>query len=232
MIFIYGRHSPTISPPRQSTVISTPRPASNSAFITSARDSFEVFTIRSAFKCAIDFASSSFNTVVITLAPTLFAIGINTLARPLAPACISNVSPAFNPPSINKNKYAAAYTSGIAAASAIDNPFGIGINKPSGTAAYSAYPPPPKSAHTRSPTCHFPSASTSLPTALIIPADSNPNQSGHPGGGGYCPALWSKSARLIPAAYTSSKTSSSFICGSGTSDQCRCPSFPFKTAYM
>ena len=86
----------------------------------------------------MDSATSSVSTVVITRAPNAFAIGIATLARPLAPACTSTVSPAWSLPSTNRNRYAAPYTSGSAAASSIDSPFGMGISISAGTATYSA----------------------------------------------------------------------------------------------
>ena len=84
------------------------------------------------------FAISSVKTVVITLAPNAFAIGIITLASPDAPAFISRVLPGLIPPSINKFKYAVAKASGIAAASAIEQFSGTGISISYLMFAYSA----------------------------------------------------------------------------------------------
>jgi hypothetical protein len=51
---------------------------------------------------AIERAFSADRTLVITRSPKLLAIGMTTLARPLAPACIRRVSPGFAWPSINR----------------------------------------------------------------------------------------------------------------------------------
>ena len=111
---------------------------------------------------------------------------------------------------------------------AIDSPAGTGRTIPSGTAIFSAYPPPPSSAHTSSP------AFQRLPAgaARTVPATSSPIHSGQPGGGGYLPARWSKSARFSAAARIFSRTSPAFGTGSGTSVQCMaCASSTF-IAYM
>ena len=131
-------HLPIISPPRQSIATSTPWPFSSSSLSTAAMSSFVVTTTRSAFKCLMLFAISSVSTVVITLTPKAFAIGIITLARPLAPAFIKRVFPAFILPSINRFKYAVANASGIAAASTIVQFSGTGISISHLTFAYSA----------------------------------------------------------------------------------------------
>ena len=83
-------------------------------------------------------ACSSLRTVVMTRAPNAFAMGMTTLANPPAPAIISSVSPALSLPSMNRNRYAAPNTSGSAAASSMDSPFGMGMSISAGTATYSA----------------------------------------------------------------------------------------------
>ena len=67
----------------------------------------------------------------------------------------------------------------------------------SSTRARSAWAPPPTSAITRSPTAN---RVTRAPTAATSPAISRPGMScGHPGGAGYPPARWLRSAPLTPA---------------------------------
>ena len=167
-------------------------------------------------------------TEVITFAPNAFANWIAASPSPLAPACTKTVSPSLICASRKRFRYAVANTSGSEAASAIDNPAGTGRTIPSGTAIFSAYPPPPSNAHTSSP------AFQRLPAGAerTTPATSSPIHSGHPGGGGYFPARWSRSARFSAAARIFSRTSPSFGTGSGTSVQCiACASSTF-IAYM
>ena len=67
--------------------------------VTAEISSLAVTTTLSALRCFIDAAISSVKTVVITLTPNDFAIGIITLASPDAPAFIRSVLPSFMPPS-------------------------------------------------------------------------------------------------------------------------------------
>ena len=125
---------------------------------------------------------SAESTLVITYSPNAFAMGMITLASPLAPACMRSVSPAAAPPSIKRLRYAVANASGRQAASSNEMFSGAGMTISAGAATSSAYPPPGSSAHTRSPTRHRPAAAGV--TALMKPATSSPGQSGQPGGGG------------------------------------------------
>ena len=109
-------------------------------------------------------------------------MGMTALARPLAPACMSRVSPALAFPSIKRFRYAVAKASGMAAACTMETPFGMGMVISQRMAAYSAYPPPPSSAQTFSPICRC--AAAWDPAATISPEISSPIHSGEPGGGG------------------------------------------------
>ena len=92
----------------------------------------------------------------------------------------------------------------------------MGITMASGTATYCAYPPPPRSAHTRSP---MRQRFAPLPVATTMPETSSPIQGGHPGGLGYLPCRCSRSARLSAAQWISINTSPSPTTGSATSLQ-------------
>jgi hypothetical protein len=88
---------------------------------------------------------------------------------------------------------------------------GTGRHCTTGAAAYSPYPSPIISAHTRSPTCHW---ETPSPVFTTVPEHSRPGMSGAPGGIGYRPMRCRQSARLTPAPAIRIKTSPVF--GSGT----------------
>ena len=111
--------------------------------------------------------------------------------------------------------------SGKAAASVISSESGTGSRQSARARASSAYPPPSRRAQTRSPSDHWVPPG---PTARIVPDASRPGQSAAPGGGGCRPWSWSRSARLIPAAATSIKTSPAAGTGSGSSAGVREPS--------
>ena len=194
---------------------------------TDARLSVLRFTTMSA---PSDFTASAFSfelTVVMTLAPYSFASCIAALPSPLAPATISTTSPRLIPASNTRFRYAVANTSGMPAASAKFSRSGIGITSPASTAARSAYPPPPSSAHTLSPILYcgeFDCETT--------PAHSNPIHSGQPSGEGYLPLRCKISARLQPAARISINTSLSFTDGSGTSFHVSLPFGAVSIAFM
>ena len=69
-------------------------------------------------------------------------------------------------------------------ASSMVQTWGTGISISSRTATYSAYPPPPSRAQTRSPTCQSELAWASSPISRMMPETSSPIHSGQPGGGG------------------------------------------------
>ena len=103
-------------------------------------------------------------------------------------------------------------------AAGLQNPISSGTGKAvvRERSTSSACAPPPTTAMTRSPTTK---RSTPGPTAVTTPASSRPGMSaGQPGGAGYKPALWSRSALFRPAAWTRTSTSPVPATGSG-----RCP---------
>lgn len=104
--------------------------------------------------------------------------------------------------------------SGNAAAVSRSTPAGTGRHCTEGTATRVAYAPPASSAQTSSPTA---SPTTSAPTDDTTPEHSSPGTSVTPGGGGYWPRDCSRSARLTPAATTSTTTSPGSGDGSGRS---------------
>ena len=207
----------------------TGAPLCSSRASTSSTRSLSVLTIMSAPSAAIFPAASSERTVVMTRAPNAFASGMAALARPDLPAGMNAVCPGCKCPSMNRFRYDVANASGSAAASIRLKPFGTGMSIFSFTAAYCAYPPPPSSAHTRSPARHF---ATFSPVLTITPAISSPIQGGQPGGEGYLPCRWRRSARLSAAAWTLTSTSSSAISGVGTSTQWNAPLLSVSMAFI
>src|SRR5580704_18558819 len=101
---------------------------------------------------------------------------------PLAPPCTSSVSPGCSAADWNTLECTVQATSGRPAASDRLTPAGSGSNCPAGTDTFSAYPPPPSSAHTWSPTAQ---PSTPSASAVMRPEHSSPGYGGEPGGGGY-----------------------------------------------
>ena len=188
---IVARHLPRLGPATQSMATSTGWRAS-----AAATSSLRWLITTSAPSRFTNTAFSSEPTVVTTFAPFALASWIAAMPSPLAPAWMKTVSPDRMPPSMQRLRYDVANASGIAAASAIDKPSGTGSTMPAGTATRSAYPPPPRSAQTLSPIFHRESEGACKTT----PATSRPIHSGQPGGGGYSPSRWSRSARLSAAA--------------------------------
>src|SRR3989454_6721362 len=89
------------------------------------------------------------------------------------------------------------------------------------TVRSSAWPPPAMIPITRSPGQGW---ATAEPTASTVPANSRPGMSaGAPGGAGYRPARWSRSARLMPAPATRTRTWSAAGSGMGRSSITRRP---------
>src|SRR5699024_3818121 len=122
--------------------------------------------------------------------------------------------PRPSPPTIARLDQTVHATSGRVAASCRETPDGTGMTCPAGTTTFSAYPPPARRAQTSSPTAW---PSTPSPTEAIRPEHSSPSTSDAPGGGGYRPRDWSRSARLTAVAATSIRTSPGPGVGSATS---------------
>src|SRR3954468_14470779 len=156
--------------------------------------------------------------VASTRAPTAWASWMAKLPMPPAPPWTRNVSPERSPATIITLDHTVPATSGSAAAVVSSTPSGIGISCPAGTATRVAYPPPARRAHTSSPTAK---PSTPSPSEATVPLHSSPMISDAPGGGGYKPCRWSRSARLTAVAVTSSTTSPGPATGSGTSTYAR-----------
>ena len=99
---------------------------------------------------------------------------------PLEPPCTSRVSPGRRWQAWKTLDQTVAVTSGSAAASTRSTPLGTGRSWPTGTATFSAYPPPDSRAQTSSPTAQ---PLTPPPRAAMRPEHSSPGYGDAPGGG-------------------------------------------------
>src|SRR5690349_2552059 len=115
---------------------------------------------------------------------------------PLVPPWTSTRSPDTSRPRSKRFVHTVKKVSGTAAASVGESAAGAGRICSTGTAQYSAYPPPATSAQTESPSRHRPDARTTVPDT------SRPGRSDAPGGGGYFPSRCMISGRFTPAAAT------------------------------
>ena len=152
--------------------------------------------------------------VTATSAPSARTIWMAWVPIPLAPPCTKTSSPAASPAVMTRLDHTVQATSGSPAASCRLTPAGSGSTCAAGTATYCAYPPPASRAQTCCPATR---PVTPSPTAAMVPDTSRPMMSLVPGGGGYLPAAWSRSARFTPAALTAITTSPAPAETSGTS---------------
>ena len=174
-MFMVAMHGPINLPPTGSIATS-----GGFALSVATRSSVKRLLTTSAPTDLQNSPFASLATCATTFAPkTCFASWMQATPRPPSPPLMKNVSPLLISPTILMFRYAVAYTSGMPAASQDSKPFGRGKHIPSGTTTCSAYPPPPRSAQTRSPGLKRPVAGASSTT----PAHSSPGQSGHPSGG-------------------------------------------------
>ena len=90
---------------------------------------------------------------------------------------------------------AVSQASGMAAAWYTVRWVGIDMRSSSGTATYSAYPPPESRVMTRSPSLQL--CLTPGPTLATVPAASRPRTSLSPGGAGYSPFLCQKQKQQL-----------------------------------
>ena len=174
-MFMVAKHLPMSGPPTGSMVMS-----GGFALSVATRSSVKRLLTTSAPTDLQNSPFASLATCATTFAPkTCFASWMQATPRPPSPPLMKNVSPFLISPTILRFRYAVAYTSGMPAASHGSKPFGRGRHIPSGTTACSAYPPPPRRAHTLSPGLKRPLAGASS----TVPAHSRPGQIGHPSGG-------------------------------------------------
>ena len=110
---------------------------------------------------------SELDAVAITVAPAFFASWIAAMPTPPAPAWISTVCPAFNPPALNRQSCAVANATGTQAASAVASPSGMAQTIAAGTARWCACEPLAFSVTTRSPSLR---PVTFAPIARTVPA--------------------------------------------------------------
>jgi hypothetical protein len=119
--------------------------------------------------------------VTKTRPPAARTIWIAAVPMPLPPPCTRTVPPAGNSASQNTDSCTVTKTSGTAAASASVSRSGTRITSPGSATTSSAYPPPGRSAMTRSPVFQ---PRTRAPTSLTSPAHSSPRIGDAPAGGG------------------------------------------------
>src|SRR5580765_7226225 len=150
----------------------------------------------------------------ITRAPMTLPISTAVSPTPPAAPVTSSHSPGCSRARDSSATCDVPYVTGNAAALGKSMLAGIGSTRGASTTTSSAYAPVPVSAITRSPGFN---PRTLAPTSATVPAASMPGVNGNAGFSWYCPAISSRSAKLMPTACTAIRTAPSLIAGEGTS---------------